>query len=244
MFTWICPQCGREVPPSHSECPSCAEARTRGQQPSAPPQPQQQWTPPAQPQPQWTPPPPQPQWTPPPQPQQQWTPPQQPMYTIGENNQKKGMPAWLVFALVVVGLGGALFGFYRFMGNRGGAAQTASPAALEQPGRSVAGGGHPYAKYLEVAGLRLSEEGGRVKVQFAVINHSGAEMAGLELKVALQSTAAKPDDPPLAVVDAKVGSLGPHEVKDLSALVKTKLRAYELPDWQFLRATFEVTSPK
>jgi hypothetical protein len=27
MFNWICPQCGREVPPSEAECPACATAR-------------------------------------------------------------------------------------------------------------------------------------------------------------------------------------------------------------------------
>src|ERR1700690_3678472 len=24
MFTWICPKCGKEVPPAYSECPNCA----------------------------------------------------------------------------------------------------------------------------------------------------------------------------------------------------------------------------
>ena len=24
MFTWICPQCGREVPPAYADCPDCA----------------------------------------------------------------------------------------------------------------------------------------------------------------------------------------------------------------------------
>jgi hypothetical protein len=26
MFTWICPRCGREVPPSYTECPNCGKA--------------------------------------------------------------------------------------------------------------------------------------------------------------------------------------------------------------------------
>ena len=35
MFTWICPQCGREVPPSDNECPDCANRKvTRERQPS------------------------------------------------------------------------------------------------------------------------------------------------------------------------------------------------------------------
>ena len=25
MFTWICPKCGREVPPSSDQCPNCAQ---------------------------------------------------------------------------------------------------------------------------------------------------------------------------------------------------------------------------
>src|ERR1051325_6706902 len=24
MFTWICPQCGREVPPAYNDCPNCS----------------------------------------------------------------------------------------------------------------------------------------------------------------------------------------------------------------------------
>jgi hypothetical protein len=43
MFTWICPQCGREVPPAYTECPDCAaKAAAAGAPPPIPPtQPQQ-----------------------------------------------------------------------------------------------------------------------------------------------------------------------------------------------------------
>ena len=41
MFTWVCPQCGRDVPPSYNECPDCS-AKTAGAAPppgsAAPPQ--------------------------------------------------------------------------------------------------------------------------------------------------------------------------------------------------------------
>ncbi|MEN6604647.1 MAG: hypothetical protein ABFD86_19720, partial [Bryobacteraceae bacterium] len=36
MFTWICPKCGREVPPSYSECPNCAGASESSASPAAP----------------------------------------------------------------------------------------------------------------------------------------------------------------------------------------------------------------
>ncbi len=30
MFTWICPKCGREVPPAYNDCPNCAENAAAG----------------------------------------------------------------------------------------------------------------------------------------------------------------------------------------------------------------------
>jgi hypothetical protein len=36
MFTWICPQCGREVPPAYNECPNCAQLAAQSLQAAAP----------------------------------------------------------------------------------------------------------------------------------------------------------------------------------------------------------------
>src|ERR1035441_5094568 len=35
MFTWICPQCGREVPPAYNECPDCSAKAAAGAPPPA-----------------------------------------------------------------------------------------------------------------------------------------------------------------------------------------------------------------
>jgi hypothetical protein len=43
--------------------------------------------------------------------------------------------------------------------------------------------------------------------------------------------------------EAKIPTLAPLEVKDVTAQANTTLRIYELPDWQFLRADFDITSP-
>jgi hypothetical protein len=99
-------------------------------------------------------------------------------------------------------------------------------------------------KYLEIAGFRVTEGGaGKLTVKFAVINHSDADIGDLGMKVTLTTTAAKPEDPPIATFDATVKSLGPQESKDAVGTATTKLRVYELPDWQFLKAQAEITSP-
>ena len=122
--------------------------------------------------------------------------------------------------------------------------QTKKTGPPEPPGAAAAIGKHPLNKYVEVIGFRVGEQGaGKLKITFAVVNHSEADIGDLGLKIKLLTTAAKPEDPPVAEFDAKVPSLGPQENKDVTVTVPTKLRIYELPDWQFLRAQFEITSP-
>jgi len=82
MFTWICPQCGREVPPSYSDCPDCAAKAAAGGAAAPPPQPPQPQPPSPLPpavQPYYPPPPPPPAGGPP-APQPYYPPPAQPYY--------------------------------------------------------------------------------------------------------------------------------------------------------------------
>jgi hypothetical protein len=101
------------------------------------------------------------------------------------------------------------------------------------------------AKWIELVGFRIAERSpGKLVVQFGVVNHSGADLGDLKLKVNMTTTAAKPGDAPLISFPAQVTSLGPWEMKNVTVDVPTKLRAYELPDWQFLIANFEITEPQ
>jgi len=122
--------------------------------------------------------------------------------------------------------------------------QSKKTSLPEPPGAAVPMNKHPLAKYLEVGGFRMAEEGqGKLKVTFAVVNHSEADIGDLGLKIRLMTTAAKPGDPPVTEFDAKVPNIGPQEMKEVTVVTPTKLRIYELPDWQFLRGEFEITSP-
>jgi hypothetical protein len=122
--------------------------------------------------------------------------------------------------------------------------QTKKTGPLE-PTSAVSTKKHPLAKYVELVGFRLSEAGGgKLKVKFAVVNHSEADIGDLGVRVRLTTSSAKPGDPPIGEFDVKVPALGPEEIQDVTATVPTKLRIYELPDWQFLRAEFEIISPE
>ena len=278
MFTWICPKCGGEVPPSYSECPRCAEAAGRRTAPPpvvASPPPVQPPPPVAPPPPVYAAPPPPPVYAAPPpppvyaapeppaapvyaappsppapasaplppQPQQTWEAPPPPAYVLPE--PKKRMPAWLVVLLVFGVLGGGLYGVYHFFGSgsgsAGGGGETGAPVMASIAEEE---GAHPFRRHLEVTGLRLFEDARKnVVLRYTVVNHSPAELGGVELRILLTTKNAGENAAALAEILAKVGTVPAHGAKEMESPVKTSLRAYELPDWQFLETRFSVTAP-
>ncbi len=99
---------------------------------------------------------------------------------------------------------------------------------------------HPMAKHIEISGYRLSEpKPGTLRVKMNVVNHSRADLGEVPMKVRITAAGAKPEDPPVAEVTFKV-ALGPEESKQVEPTYPSKLRVYELPDWQFLRCTVEI----
>jgi hypothetical protein len=231
MFTWICPQCGREVPPSYNDCPDCA-ANPKAAAPPAPQPPARVEAPVAA------------APTPPPVPRG----PIVPAFTKQEAVPARAIPSWLMAVLSAAGFIVVAFGLFwviKYFSEPGQAAPT--PAAMEKPATTapVHGKTHPLQKYIEIVGLRLTEENNKnAKARFVVVNHSGAEIADLAAQVSLSTRTAKPGDDPIGSFSFKIGSLGPYESKELSAAVATKLRVYELPDWQFLTEEIQITSPQ
>jgi hypothetical protein len=123
--------------------------------------------------------------------------------------------------------------------------QSKAAAAAIPPHFTATNASNSIAKYIELVGLRVRERSvGHLIVQFGVVNHSDADVGDVKLTVNLSTTAAKPGDPPLITFPAQVSRLGPSELKDVSVEVPIKLRVYELPDWQFLKADFEIIEPK
>jgi hypothetical protein len=148
--------------------------------------------------------------------------------------------------LVAIGLGAALFAGYQFLpGLTGGSASAAkkdAPAAETAVSKPL--NAHPLAKYIEIAGFRTVEDARKPALRFLVVNHSSAELPPLTLEVTLRVAGAKPEDPPVSTINVKVPGIDPYDSKEITGQMKSKLRAYEFPDWQFLRADFSVVAPQ
>lgn len=292
MFNWVCPRCGKDVPPSKTECPYCA-----GQPQTAPPQhagapppnyapPQPYGAPPAAPQQPWQPPqaaaPPQPwqppqhqqpqQWTPPsapqqaappppPPPQQAWhpqapppaspppawqPPPPEHAHHAPWPPAKSGPPAWLAGTGVAVGLLIVLGLAYYFLQPASTRALRADKAAGEKAAASTAQekAANPIQKYIEVVGIRLVTQDKKPVAKFVVINHSTGEIAGLEANVTLWASTKRSEEDSVGTFKFKAATLAPNASQDITAPLTTRLKPYEMPDWQNLTAEVQITAPQ
>ncbi len=230
MFTWICPQCGREVPPSFTECPDCSrkEAQPAAAAAGSPAPPEPVGPPPYIPAPPQPPPPAHVHVSP-------YEPPPAPA-------ARGGLPTWamtLVFALAFLGLGS---GIYWLVGAARGSStkpsvNVESPAA--KPGAKVS----PLQKYIEVSGVRFIENAKKqTEVRFLVTNHSPAEIAGLAGNVTVWGRTRSSEEDAAGTFTFS-GNLGPWESKEMSAPLNSKLKIYELPDWQNISTDIQITAP-
>lgn len=249
MFTWICPQCGGEVPPSMDACPRCAPRPVQAAV-NAAPEPEPAVPPILLPQPTapvsapfLSDPVPAPSAVPTPI---QYQTPQmnQPSPAYSYSHAEPAPSKAINPVLVVVGVAAVLLGAGYI------AFQYLPSSKLEERATEGAGGKtklldakgsavHPLSKHVEVTGFRIREDKNqRVTVQMVIVNHSAADIAGLEMQVGLYAKNEQVVEFPV-----KVKSLGPFEVAEGTGQATTKLRAYEIPDWQFLSAKVTITAP-
>ena len=100
---------------------------------------------------------------------------------------------------------------------------------------------HPLNKFIEVTGLRVTEEGNKGTLKFLVVNHSAGSIGGVNLEVEVRAAGAKPEAPALISVKTPLKSIGPLESRDFAVPMTASVKGYEMPDWQFLRATYRIT---
>jgi hypothetical protein len=169
---------------------------------------------------------------------------------------RAGLPVWLLallFALGFTALGAAGFFAYRHFSSANKVQRTALPpgsmlsasappaGVAEAPGATVPS---LLLENLEVTGLRLVEDKQKkLEIRFVLVNHSPAPLTDIAATVTLRPSTAKPGKEPVGTFAFRLPALEPYESRDMLAPVEAKMRIYELPDWQFLRADVVITSP-
>ena len=270
MFTWICPQCGKEVPPAYTDCPNCAEKAAQAAQqaaqapapPAAQPEPSPAYVPPPpfqQPAPQYQPPPP-PQYQAPPYQAPQYPPqapppppynypPQQPPYAQQPppgywmpQPPKRGLPTWLLTVLVAAGTALVIFGaIWLFSAHSDSKPSTAVENPAAKPGSAT----NPIQRNIEISGVRFDVDPrnkSKIIVKFVVTNHSGMDLSGLAGNVTLWGSTRKSDEDAQGSFSFAT-NLRPFESKDLEAPLTTKFKIYEMPDWQAVNPDVQITAP-
>jgi hypothetical protein len=272
MFTWICPQCGREVPPAYNECPDCKGKPVEGAPPPPPyqPVPGQEYVPPPpgqQPPPYYQQPPQpgqpyyqQPQQPPPQAPQyyQPQQPPPPPYYPPPQQHPGPpqyyqppppraglhSLPPWLMAIVFAVGIGGLVFGIYSLLktGTSGGSGP-APAAVVESPAAKPGAKTNPLQKYIEISGVRFSLDARKkTLVTFVIVNHSETDMSGLAGNVTIWGRTQKSEEDAQGTFSFAT-SLAPYESKTVTAPLNTKKKIYELPDWQNISTDIQITAP-
>lgn len=243
MFTWICPKCGREVGPSYSECPFCADAaaaKPAAAAPVAAAPPQPQYVAPPPPQPQYQPPPVQQQYAPQPVAPPPPPPPAQQVYYVGADDHKKSIPPWLAAVLACAAVAAVVFAVVYFArGNRAESGASTSKAGVAKP----AAPGGAYAKYLELTGFRITEQKGKkLAVQFLAVNHGSVDLSGIEGVITLQVKGDANADPAVTF-KFSIENVPAFGAKEIEVKTFTQQRKFfDMPDWQFLNPVIEFTS--
>ena len=197
MFTWICPQCGREVPPAYNDCPDCSQKTPPGNNPA------------------------QPQAQAPPAVRRRRRRPTHPRRHRSSNptissrsrrlhrkrsltirsrptaaapgaatprSRRRGyymqqpapsrglnLPVWMMTILFALAIAGVVFGMIWMLStNRGSAGSGPAPiASVENPAAKPGAKTNPLQKYIEVSGVRFVEDAKKKTVaKFVIINHS------------------------------------------------------------------------
>lgn len=219
MFTWICPKCGAEIPPSLSECPNCTgqtasppgeASPALSQPPPSPPAPAVQAATAARPHP--------------------------PMWLMAAASA-------LVFVLLAAG---AYFAYRHFRGEPAVTTPLRQPAAAAPVPASASAtpGMKALLDAVEVTGIRMRQDRAKkAEVIFIVVNHSPAPLTDLSGTVTLRPSTSQPGKEIVGIFGFRNLSLGPFESRELRAPLNTSLRMYELPDWQFLKTELNLSMP-
>jgi hypothetical protein len=149
----------------------------------------------------------------------------------------------LLFAVLFLLVGaGVYYGYQRF--GKGGDSTAASgektSAAPKQPKVT-----NPIQKYVEVVGIRLTTDAKKKPIaKFLIVSHASTELTNLGGNVTLWASTSRSEEDSVGSFAFAGENLGPYQSKEVTAPFTTKLKMYELPDWQNATPELQITSPQ
>jgi hypothetical protein len=145
----------------------------------------------------------------------------------------------LLFAGLFLLLGAGVYYGYQHIGKSSPSGPEPAAAATKPKATN------PIQKYIEVVGIRLTTDAKKKPVaKFLIVNHASTEVANLGANVILWASTSRSEEDSVGSFKFHVDSIGPYESKEVSAPFTTKLKIYELPDWQNATAEVQITSPQ
>ena len=167
-------------------------------------------------------------------------------YTQARPRGGPNLPTWLLTVLFTFAFLGLVAGVYWAVGYfRGGSSNAATPASnVESPAAKPGAKASPMQKYIEVSGIRFAEDAKkRLQVKFTLTNHSDADISGLAGNVTIWGRTQKSEEDAVGTFSF-TGDIGPQTSREFTAPLSTKLKVYELPDWQNVTTDLQITAPQ
>ncbi len=155
-----------------------------------------------------------------------------------------GIPTWAMTILSFLAIAGVGFGIYYAITYFGARKEMRSAGLDPAANAARAKVTNPLQKVVEVVGIRMIQDSKKKpEVRFLVVNHSPDALDQLSATVTLWASTSRSEEDSVGTFTFKLPSLGPYDSKEASAPLNTKLKFYELPDWQNATPEIQITSP-
>lgn len=91
--------------------------------------------------------------------------------------------------------------------------------------------------------MRFIGDKKKTEARFLIVNHSEAEINNLAGNITVWARTQRSEEDAVGTVTFKINDIGPNQSREVTAPLNTKLKIYELPDWQNVTTDVQITSP-
>ncbi|MGA3236550.1 MAG: hypothetical protein ABSG03_09625 [Bryobacteraceae bacterium] len=133
-------------------------------------------------------------------------------------------------------------GIYWLVGSHN---STTAVSNVESPAARPGASSNPWQKFIEVSGLRLVEDPkskGKIIAKFLVTNHSSGDLSGLAGNVTIWASTKRSEEDAEGTFSF-ITDVPAYGSKEVTTPLTTKLKVYELPDWQNVTTDLQITAP-